>query len=433
MTAKIRIPPKLHGVFSGEADVRGAYGGRGSGKTRSFSKMACFKALQWASSGREGIVLCGRQFMNSLDDSSLEEIKAAIGSEPQYLVPYFEVGEKFVRTKCKRVEFKFAGLDRNISSIKSKSRILLCWVDEAEPVTENAWQVLIPTLREEDSELWVTWNPEREDSATNKRFRESADARIKVVRINYDENPWFPKSLDRTRQRDAVERPEQYAHVWLGHYREIAEGAYYAAHINEARETNRIGLLEPDPLMTLRAIWDIGGTGAKADACAIWIVQFVGQEIRWLDYYEKRGQPIGAHVNWLRENGYKKALCVLPHDGATNDKVFDVSYQSALQQAGFETIVIPNQGKGAAMQRVETARRLFHTMRFDEGRCAAGLKAIGWYHPKIDEARGLDLGPEHDWSSHGSDAFGLGAVHRQQVTDDASWTKPIRRNLRGIA
>jgi phage terminase large subunit len=184
--------------------------------------------------------------------------------------------------------------------------------------------------------------------------------------------------------------------------------------------------------MTIRAIWDIGGTGAKADACAIWIEQFVGKEIRHLNYYEKKGQPLSAHVDWLRANGYEKALCVLPHDGASNDKVYDVSYESALRDAGFEVMVIPNQGKGAAMQRVETARRLFSNMWFDE-KCEAGLRAIGWYHPKIDAARGIDLGPEHDWSSHGSDAFGLGAVHYQQANEDSDWSKPIRRNLKGVA
>ena len=185
--------------------------------------------------------------------------------------------------------------------------------------------------------------------------------------------------------------------------------------------------------MALRAIWDIGGTGAKADACSIWIAQYVGKEIRWLDYYEKKGQPLAAHINWLRDSGYGKAYCILPHDGASNDKVHDVSYKSALQAAEFEVRVIPNQGKGAAMQRVEAARKLFPNMWFNEDRCEAGIKAIGWYHPKIDHARGLDLGPDHDWSSHGADAFGLGAVEYEMTADDGGASKPLRRQLKGIA
>jgi phage terminase large subunit len=120
-TARIKLPPKLKPVFLGEADVRGAYGGRGSAKTRTFAKMTAVRALMWAQAGREGIILCARQFMNSLEDSSLEEVKAAIQSEPM-LLPHFDIGEKYVRTLDRRVVYSFAGLDRNIDSIKGKAR-----------------------------------------------------------------------------------------------------------------------------------------------------------------------------------------------------------------------------------------------------------------------------------------------------------------------
>jgi phage terminase large subunit len=83
------------------------------------------------------------------------------------------LGEKFVRTKDGRIEYAFIGLRHNLDSIKSKARIRLLWVDEAEPVSETAWMKAIPTVREEGSEIWVTWNPERKKSATHKRFRET--------------------------------------------------------------------------------------------------------------------------------------------------------------------------------------------------------------------------------------------------------------------
>jgi phage terminase large subunit len=416
MKARVELPPKLIPVFSGEADVRGAYGGRGSAKTRTFAKMTAVRAYIWAKAGREGIILCGRQFMNSLDDSSLEEIKAAIRSEP-WLEHHFEIGEKFVRTRDGRVSYKFTGLDRNIDSIKSKSRILLCWVDEAEPVTEEAWQKLIPTLREEDSELWVTWNPERKKSATHKRFRETKDPRYKIVEMNWRDNPWFPKILDRVRQKDQAQRPDSYEHIWEGGFVTVVEGAYYAKDLQLAKSEGRIGRVAKDPLMQVRAIWDIGGTGLRADAAAIWIAQFIGKEIRVLDYYEAVGQPLSAHVQWLRERGWDKALCILPHDGATNDRVFDVSYESALRDAGFDVVVIPNQGKGAAKLRIEAARRVFPACWFNEATTEAGRDALGWYHEKRSEDdREIGLGPEHDWSSHGSDAFGLMAVAYEEPT-----------------
>jgi phage terminase large subunit len=371
--------------------------------------MAAIRAYVWSKAGVEGIILCARQFMNSLDESSLEEVKAAIQSEP-WLAAHFEIGEKFVRTMDGRISFKFAGLDRNIDSVKSKARILLCWVDEAEPVSEVAWQTLIPTLREEISELWVTWNPKRKGSATDLRFRSSTDPRVKVVEMNWRDNPWFPAILERVRVKDKDERPDQYDHIWEGDYAKVLAGAYYAKQITQAKTDGRIGRLAADPLMTYRAIWDIGGTGAKADACSIWIAQFIGREIRVLDYYEAQGQPLATHVNWLRSKEYGKALCILPHDGASNDKVFSVSYESALREADFEVTVVPNQGRGAAMFRIEAARRLFPAIWFNDETTRAGVEALGAYHARKDNDRQIDLGPEHDWASHAADAFGLMCV-----------------------
>jgi phage terminase large subunit len=172
--------------------------------------------------------------------------------------------------------------------------------------------------------------------------------------------------------------------------------------------------------MATRAFFDIGGTGAKADAVAIWIAQFVGREIRVLDYYEAVGQPLATHVAWLRERGYAKANIWLPHDGSTQDKVFDVSYESALQDAGFTVEVVPNQGKGAAAARIEAARRLFPSCWFNEATTQAGIDALGWYHEKRDEARNVGLGPEHDWASHGADAFGLMCVVYETPKDKKS-------------
>lgn len=412
-TAQVELPPKLIPVFSGEADVRGAYGGRGSAKTRSFAKMTAIRAYMWAAAGRNGQILCGRQFMKTLSDSSLEEIKQAIKSEP-WLAAHFDIGETYVRTigLPGAVYYTFMGLDRNIDSVKSQARILLAWVDEAEPVTDEAWTKLIPTLREEDSELWVTWNPERKKSATHKRFREGQDPRYKVVELNWRDNPRFPAVLERQRQRDMAQRPDQYGHIWEGDFVSAVEGAYFAAALGEAKAQNRIGRVAADPLMSLRAFVDIGGTGARADAFSIWIAQFIGREVRVLDYYEAQGQAAAAHVNWLRSRGYTPERCGiwLPHDGATQDRVHDASYEGYFRQAGYSVTVIPNQGRGAATMRIEAARRLFPSIWFNESTTEGGRDALGWYHEKRDEDRGIGLGPEHDWASHAADAFGLMCV-----------------------
>lgn len=429
-TQQIKIPSKLIPVFDGAADVRGAWGGRGSAKTRSFATMIAVRGFIYGKAGTKGIMLCGRQFMNSLADSSLEEIKRAIEDQP-FLLDYYDIGQNYIKSKDGAIEFAFIGLDRNIASVKSKGRILICWVDEAEPVTDEAWNTLIPTLREEgegwNAELWVTWNPKRRKAPVEKRFRFAKDPLFKLVELNHSDNPMFPDKLERERLRDKEERPDQYEHIWNGDYVSVIEGAYYAKSITQARSDGRIGRVGADPLMTYRAFCDIGGTGAMADAFTIWIAQFIGREIRVLNYYESVGQPVQAHVQWLRDGGYlgNNTTIWLPHDGDTQEKVYDVSYRRAFESLGYAVEVVPNQGKGAASARIRAAQRVFPSMWINEVLCAAGLEAIGWYHEKRDEKREIGLGPDHDWSSHGADSFGLMAVVYESV-GTPNQMKPIK-------
>jgi len=405
LTPQIELPEKLVPVFTGPARYRGAYGGRGSGKTRSFATMAAVRGLMYAQEGRSGIIVGAREYMNSLDESSMAEIKAAIASEP-WLAASYEVGEKYIRTKDRRVEFDFVGLRHHLDSIKSKARILILWADEAEPITETAWGKTIPTVREHESEIWVTWNPERKQSATHKRFRESPPDDAKIVELNWRDNPWFPDVLERERLEDFVKRPDSYPHVWEGEFVTVMEGAYYARHLTAARTERRIGAVSADPLLPLKTFWDIG----VSDATSIWVAQWVGREIRVVNYYEAENQPLSAHLAWLRSNGYESAECYLPHDGEKRDQVTAIRFEDHIRAAGFKAKTIANQGRGAALKRVETARRLFPSMWFNEKTTQSGLDALGWYHEKKDDARGVGLGPDHDWSSHAADAFGLMCV-----------------------
>lgn len=434
MVPTIDLPDKLVPVFEGSALYRGAYGGRGSAKTRSFAKMSAVWGARFAQANMPGVIVCGREYMNSLDESSLAEVKAAIESEP-WLRDIYEIGEKYVRTRDRRIEYAFIGLRHNLDSIKSKSRIRLLWVDEAEPVSETAWSKAIPTVREDDSEIWVTWNPERKNSATHKRFRVDPPANAKIVEMNWRDNPWFPKTLDKIRREDLEKRPDQYAHVWEGDFVSVVEGAYFARSLAEARNQGRITRVAFDPLMRIRVFCDLGGTGAKADAFAAWPAQFIGKEVRTRDYYEAQGQPLSSHVNWLRSHGYgpDKADIVLPHDGATHDRVVDVSFESAFRAAGYSVTVIPNQGRGAARMRIEAARRLFPAVWFDADSTEAGRDALGWYHERrSDDAREIGLGPEHDWSSHGADAFGLMAVAYEEPSRTSNFDRKIEYKPLGI-
>ena len=223
-TVDLPIPAKLVPVFAKEGvRYRGAFGGRGSAKTRTFAMMSAVKAYQAAEQGISGVILCGREFMNSLEESSMEEVKQAIRSIP-WLNDYFDIGEKYIRTKCKRVNYVFCGLRHNLDSIKSKARILLAWVDEAESVSDLAWKKLRPTVRESGSEIWVTWNPEKDGSATDKRFRKTPPKNSIIVEMNYNDNPWFPDVLEEERLDDlnSLEYSD-YAWIWEGAYLENSD------------------------------------------------------------------------------------------------------------------------------------------------------------------------------------------------------------------
>ncbi|HHR6132343.1 TPA: PBSX family phage terminase large subunit [Providencia alcalifaciens] len=221
---QLPIPAKLAPLFiATNKRYRCSYGGRGSAKTRTFALMSAVRAYQASNNGESGVILCAREFMNSLEESSMEEVKQAIRAVP-WLAAHFDIGEKYIRTVDRKVSYVFCGLRHNLDSIKSKARILLCWVDEAETVSETAWQKLDPTVREDNSEIWVTWNPEKDGSATDKRFRKNASDDCITVEMNYSDNPWFPSVLEGVRQKDRERLDDAtYAWVWEGAYLENSE------------------------------------------------------------------------------------------------------------------------------------------------------------------------------------------------------------------
>ena len=384
------------------ARYKGAHGGRGSGKSHFFAELLVEEALL-----HPGLrAVCIREVQKSLKESAKRLVEDKI--QTMGLGRQFEVLRDEIRTPGGGVII-FQGMqDHTAESIKSLEGFDRAWIEEAQTLSDRSLTLLRPTIRKEGSEIWASWNPTRKADAIDRFLRQNTPPGAVVVEINWKDNPFFPAVLEAERRLDLDKYPDKYEHVWEGGYATAIEGAYFAKYLVEAKD--RITFVPKDPLMSVRAFWDIGGSGAKADATAIWIAQFVGREIRILDYYEAQGQPLGAHVQWLRESGYDKVECVLPHDGAQNDKVYSVSYESALREAGFSVKVIPNQGAGAAKMRVEVARRLFPRIWFNKATTEPGRDALGWYHEKRDEDRGIGLGPNHDWSSHAADSFGLMCV-----------------------
>lgn len=205
------------------------------------------------------------------------------------------------------------------------------------------------------------------------------------------------------------------------------EGAYYASCLEEAREQGRIGRIARDPNMALRIYCDLGGSGAKADAFVMWVCQFVGQEIRVLDFYEAQGQPAAEHFAWLRSKKYEGAEVFLPHDGLAKSGPSPHSWETTFRDAGFNATTLRNEGSGnagARSVRIEATRRLFPRIWFNEPAVEPGLAALAAYAEKRDDKRGIGLGPDHNWASHAADAFGLLCVAYQEPR--SAWGAPLK-------
>lgn len=318
----------------------------------------------------------------------------------------------------------FQGMnDQTAESIKSLESFDRAWIEEAHTLSNRSLEILRPTIRNPGSELWFSYNRRRKTDPVDKLFSgEEIPTDAIVVDANWRDNPDFPAVLEQERIDCLRINPEQYEHIWEGGYVTVMIGAYYSRLIAEARQQHRICLVAPEKLIKYYAFWDLGGTSKSSDAKVTGIVQFVGREIRILDYYETVGQTLDVHIQWMMENGYtnKNTAMILPHDGSVNDRIYDVSFESELRKAGYNVTVVKNQGAGAAMQRIDAGKKIFPECFFNKDKTEPLLESLGWYHEKKDEKRDIGLGPEHDWSSHGSDMFGLIAImadtlRRQQI------------------
>lgn len=401
-TLRIETAPVFEPLLK-PSRYKGAWGGRGSGKSHFFAELLIEESL--LNPGLRAV--CIREVQKSLKESAKRLIEDKLKQ--------FNLGEKQgFRILQDRIETPgngvviFQGMqDHTAESIKSLEGYSRAWIEEAQTLSARSLGLLRPTIRAEGSELWFSWNPTRKSDPVDLMLRgEEQPSDAIVVRANWSDNPWFPAVLEQERQDCGRTQPDQYPHIWEGEYATVLTGAYYARHLAEAKAQGRIGKVQPDPLMEVKAFWDIGFN----DATSIWVAQFVGREIRVLDYYEASGQPLSAHLGWLRDRGWSRVVCVLPHDGAHGNTVTGIRFEDHIRQAGFQAYSLENQGKGAAMKRIEAARRLFPSIWFNAETTQPGIDALGWYHEKRDEARNIGLGPDHDWSSHAADAFGLMCV-----------------------
>lgn len=391
-----------------------AYGGRGGAKSWAYAQ-----ALLLLGASKPLRILCAREIQDSIKDSVLKLLAdqtIALGLEE-----FYEVQTAAIYGK-NGTEFSFIGLKNNPTKVKSYEGVDICWVEEAATVSKRSWDVLIPTIRKQGSEIWISFNPELETDETYKRFVLTPPPNSEVVKVNYVDNPWLPQTLRDEMEHSKNTDPDQYNHVWLGFTKKILDGAVYAKELRKAEEEGRFLRIKYDPSKPVHTFWDLG----RADKTAIWFVQIIGFEFRIIDYYENNGEAIGHYMKYLQSLEYVYGDCWLPHDAQNKLLASERTIEQQMRAAGFKVRITP---KIALSSGINAARTLFSQCWFDEEKCTDGINALRHYRYEVDpDTKQYSNNPMHDWSSHASDAFrymAIGLREPKQKTVDKPAKKPF--------
>jgi len=389
--AKAEFPLKLQCLFQ-PSRYKVLYGGRGGAKSWGVARALLIKGAQAPLR-----VLCAREFQTSIKDSVHKLLCDQI--EALGLGSFYEITQTNIKGK-NGSEFSFVGLKNNVANVKSYEGVDVCWVEEAQTTSRMSWNVLIPTIRKEKSEIWVTFNPELETDETYQRFVLNPPENCIVQKINWSDNPWFPETLklekDALKHRDA----QAYNVVWEGLCRQTVDGAIFAREMQLAELDGRITKVNYDATKPVHAIFDLGWS----DATAIWFLQFVGMETRLIRYIEGNQQTMSDYLAKMQTFGYMYDTLWLPHDAenktlAANGR----SIEEIVRNAGYKTKIIP---RTPIMDSINAARTLFTNMWFDRENCHEGLQCLRHYRYDVDpDTKQFSKTPLHDNYSHGADAF----------------------------
>lgn len=397
---EIQIAKPFEFLFD-PARYKGAHGGRGSGKSHAFAQ-----ALLLQGSRQPLRILCAREIQRSIKDSVkrlIDDLIQAYG-----LGGFYESTETEVRGKNGTL-FLFAGLRTNIEAIKSMEGLDIAWVEEADRVSQRSLELLIPTIRKENSELWFSWNPNNELDPVDLMFRSGARPPNMICReVNYLDNDFCPQVLIDEANFDKEHHPDKYNHVWLGQYNLIKEGAYYAKQLSEAITAGRISKVEHNPNLPVHTAWDLGWS----DYTTIWFYQYVGQEIHFIDYMENSHMNLADYALEMRKKPYTYAPLVLPHDAYSKNLGTGKSFAEILSSLQFslrygDMASVP---KLSIQHGIEASRSVFNRCWFDSEKCKLGLTHLQSYRENFDEKLRISKGPLHDEHSHGADAFRYFAV-----------------------
>lgn len=393
-------------------------GGRGSGKSVTVAKILLLQAYS-----KPQKVLCFREVQNSIKDSVYTSLLDLI--EELELGDFFTFTLNEIRGANGSV-FIFKGLsDQTVESIKSFSGIDICWGEEAAGLTEKSLNILIPTIRNEGSRFYFTWNPSLDTDAVYQRYVLNTREDVKDVEVNWQHNPWFPSVLETERRADLKRlSADMYAHIWEGKVLPAQQGAVYFRELSKAYEESRVTRVVVDPKLPVHPIFDLGW----ADQTAIILVQRTLSELRFVGYIESNQKTLAEYNQELRDWGIKHNVnwgtMWLPHDGAHRDFKTGQSAQEIMQAFGWRVQITPNM---AVDQGIRSAKQMFGVVYFDKDNCGKLLECLKRYHYK-ERSDGSFGDPVHDQYSHGADAFRYVAVNQEALTStnqSSTWGKPL--------
>ena len=407
---KAEFPLKLQSLFQ-RSRYKVCYGGRGGAKSWGIARALLIKGAK-----QPIRILCAREYQTSIKDSVHKLLCDQI--EALNLHSFYEITQANIRGS-NGTEFAFAGLKNNISNIKSFEGVDICWVEEAQTVSRLSWNVLIPTIRKEASEIWVSFNPELETDETYKRFVLLPPDDCIQIKVNWSDNPWFPETL--RLEKDALKGrdEEAYNQVWEGLCRQTVDGAIFAKEMQQAELDGRICRVPFDATKPVHAVFDLGWS----DSTAIWFLQFVGMETRLIRYIEDSQKTISYYLATMQTYGYHYDKVWLPHD-AENKTLAAAgrSIDDIVRAAGYKTEILP---RVPVVDSINAARTIFPNCYFDREHAADGLACLRHYRYEVDPDTGqFSRNPLHDQYSHGADAFRyIGLMIRQ----------PYKRKPKAIA
>jgi len=392
---RAEFPEKLQFLFEPHR-YKVAYGGRGGAKSWNLARAILILGMQ-----RRIRVLCARETQKSIKDSVhqlLEEQIAALGLGGLYRV------EKQAIYGVNGTEIFFAGLRHNIDNIKSVESVDIVWVEEAQTVSKASWDKLIPTVRKDGSEIWLSLNPDLETDDTYKRFVLRPPAEAKVVKVGWRDNPWFPEVLRKEMEELKATDEDDCNHIYEGCCISNLKGAIYAKQLRQVDVEGRICRVPYDATKPVHTFWDLG----VDDATSIWFVQVVAFEYRLIDYLEQTGQGLPYYLKELQARPYVYGTHYLPHDGRARQLGTGKSVEELMRQAGLRVQIVPML---SVADGINAARTIFGQCWFDAEKCADGLQGLRHYRYGEKEELGVKTKvPLHDWASHPADGFRYFAV-----------------------